>query len=61
MDYPSSILGAQATVVISNASHVSETHNLVLDSAGTYTFQTALGEIAPPWLRPPAILRRLCL
>ncbi len=40
--FSGSTLGATATIVITNASNASETHNLVLDGSGVYSFNTAL-------------------
>ncbi len=39
--YTGVMLGSTATVVITDANNYSEIHNVVLDSAGTYTFKTS--------------------
>ncbi|MHB9036997.1 MAG: hypothetical protein ACYC64_10030 [Armatimonadota bacterium] len=41
-DFGGSTLRAQAAIVITDASLASETHNIVLDGSGTYSFKTAL-------------------
>jgi hypothetical protein len=44
-DFTGSMLGITASVVITDSANRSETHNLVLDRTGAYSFHTAFNGV----------------